>query len=82
MSLYHQEITNLCDIIFLMDQRLTFKTVPLLFIFNRIQHIANIANTTTGKLAIVRTITTRSRGKHDVVAAETSRPTVCRIVML
>jgi len=41
------------------NKTLTRKTISLFVVLNGIQHIANIPNTTTRKLAVVGTITTR-----------------------
>lgn len=42
------------------NNTLTRKTISLFVVLNGIQHIANVSNTTTRKLAVVGTITTRS----------------------
>lgn len=64
------------------NKTLTRKTISLFVVLNGIQHIANVSYTTTRKLAVVGTITTRSWRKHDEVATWTTRSTFLWIVML
>lgn len=60
----------------------SFEAIPLLRVFDGVQHIRNISNGACGEFAVVRTIAAGCTRKHDVVAAKPAWPTVLRKVVL
>lgn len=59
----------------------SFETVSLLAIMYRVQHVTDVGHAARRKFTIVGPIATRGRRKHNVVAVQSARPTIARIIV-
>lgn len=70
------------DLVTAESARRRSETIPLFIVFDRVEHVGDVAHAATGKLAVVGAIATGRRRKHDKVPVETPGSAFRRVVVL